>query len=74
MFILQKKFVKFDDEERVYYQVLNEIKKSFERDDDFVSPTFEEKIEKEESKFLDFSEFVLFTKSRTTKIRKFNSY
>lgn len=56
-----KKIVKFDDEERVYYQVLNEIKKSFERDDDFVSPTFEEKIEKEESKFLDFSEFEKFT-------------
>ena len=56
-----KKIVKFDDEERVYYQVLNEIKKSFERDDDFISPTFEEKIEKEESKFLDFSEFEKFT-------------
>lgn len=56
-----KKIVKFDDEERVYYQVLNEIKKSFERDDNFVSPTFEEKIEKEESKFLDFSEFEKFT-------------
>lgn len=56
-----KKIVKFDDEERIYNFVLSEIEKTFERDDDFVSPTFEEKLEKKESKFLDFSEFEKFT-------------
>lgn len=55
-----KKIVKFDDEEKIYNYVLGEIEKSFERDDEFVSPTFEEKLEKDE-KFLDFSEFEKFT-------------
>ncbi|MGY0393829.1 DNA mismatch repair endonuclease MutL [Fusobacterium sp. SYSU M8A802] len=56
-----KKVVKFDDEDRIYRYVLNEIEKSFERDDEFVSPTLEEKIEKDEKKYLDFSEFERFT-------------
>ena len=56
-----KKIVKFADEEEVYNYVLKEIEKTFARDDDFVSPTLQEKIEKEESKFLDFSEFEKFT-------------
>ena len=56
-----KKIVKFADEEEIYNYVLKEIEKTFARDDDFVSPTLEEKIEKEESKFLDFSEFEKFT-------------
>ena len=56
-----KKIVKFADEDRIYNYVLKEIEESFARDDDFVSPTFEEKLEKEESKFLDFSEFEKFT-------------
>lgn len=56
-----KKVVKFDDEDRIYRYVLNEIEKSFERDDEFVSPTLEEKIEKVEKKYLDFSEFERFT-------------
>lgn len=56
-----KKVVKFDDENRIYRYVLNEIEKSFERDDEFVSPTLEEKIEKDEKKYLDFSEFERFT-------------
>ena len=55
-----KKIVKFDDEEKIYNYVLGEIEKSFERDDEFVSPTFEEKLEKDD-KFLDFSEFEKFT-------------
>lgn len=56
-----KKVVKFADEEAIYNYVLKEIEESFTRDDDFVSPTFQERIEKEESKFLDFSEFERFT-------------
>lgn len=56
-----KKIVKFADEEEIYNYVLKEIEKTFARDDDFVSPTLQEKIEKEESKFLDFSEFEKFT-------------
>ena len=56
-----KKVVKFADEEAIYNYVLKEIEESFARDDDFVSPTFQERIEKEESKFLDFSEFERFT-------------
>ena len=56
-----KKIVKFADEEEVYNYVLKEIEKTFARDDDFASPTLQEKIEKEESKFLDFSEFEKFT-------------
>ena len=56
-----KKIVKFADEEEVYNYVLKEIEKTFARDDDFVSPILQEKIEKEESKFLDFSEFEKFT-------------
>ena len=49
-----KKIVKFADEEEVYNYVLKEIEKTFARDDDFVSPTLQEK-------FLDFSEFEKFT-------------
>lgn len=56
-----KKIVKFADEEEIYNYVLKEIEKTFARDDDFVSPTLQEKMEKEESKFLDFSEFEKFT-------------
>lgn len=56
-----KKIVKFADEEEIYNYVLKEIEKTFARDDEFVSPTLQEKIEKEESKFLDFSEFEKFT-------------
>lgn len=56
-----KKIVKFADEEEIYNYVLKEIEKTFARDDDFVSPTLQEKIEKEESKFLEFSEFEKFT-------------
>ena len=56
-----KKVVKFADEEGIYNYVLKEIEETFARDDDFVSPTLQEKIEKEESKFLDFSEFEKFT-------------
>ena len=56
-----KKVVKFADEEGIYNYVLKEIEETFARDDDFVSPTFQERIEKEESKFLDFSEFEKFT-------------
>lgn len=56
-----KKIVKFADEEEIYNYILKEIEKTFARDDDFVSPTLQEKIEKEESKFLDFSEFEKFT-------------
>ena len=56
-----KKIVKFADEEGIYNYVLKEIEETFARDDDFVSPTLQEKIEKEESKFLDFSEFEKFT-------------
>lgn len=60
-----KKVIKFDDEDRIYRYVLNEIEKSFERDDEFVSPTLEERIEKEEKKYLDFSEFERFTPMKT---------
>lgn len=56
-----KKIVKFADEEGIYNYVLKEIEETFARDDDFVSPILQEKIEKEESKFLDFSEFEKFT-------------
>ena len=56
-----KKVVKFADEEGIYNYVLKEIEETFARDDDFVSPTLQERIEKEESKFLDFSEFEKFT-------------
>lgn len=56
-----KKIVKFADEEGIYNYVLKEIEETFARDDDFVSPTLQERIEKEESKFLDFSEFEKFT-------------
>lgn len=55
-----KKVVKFADEEAIYNYVLKEIEKSLARDDNFVSPTFQEKVEKAESKFLDFSEFEKF--------------
>lgn len=56
-----KKVVKFADEVGIYNYVLKEIEETFARDDDFVSPTLQERIEKEESKFLDFSEFEKFT-------------
>lgn len=56
-----KKIVKFADEEEIYNYVLKAIEETFARDDEFVSPTLQEKIEKEESKFLDFSEFEKFT-------------
>lgn len=56
-----KKIVKFADEEGIYNYVLKEIEETFARDDNFVSPTLQERIEKEESKFLDFSEFEKFT-------------
>lgn len=56
-----KKVVKFADEEGIYNYVLKEIEETFARDDNFVSPTLQERIEKEESKFLDFSEFEKFT-------------
>lgn len=56
-----KKVVKFADEEGIYNYVLKEIEETFARDDDFVSPKLQERIEKEESKFLDFSEFEKFT-------------
>lgn len=56
-----KKVVKFADEEGIYNYVLKEIEETFARDGDFVSPTLQERIEKEESKFLDFSEFEKFT-------------
>ena len=56
-----KKVVKFADEEGIYNYVLKEIEETFARDDNFVSPTLHERIEKEESKFLDFSEFEKFT-------------
>ena len=56
-----KKIVKFADEEGIYNYVLKEIEETFARDDNFVSPTLKERIEKEESKFLDFSEFEKFT-------------
>ncbi len=56
-----KKVVKFADEEGIYNYILKEIEETFARDDDFVSPTLQERIEKEESKFLDFSEFEKFT-------------
>lgn len=60
-----KKIVKFADEEGIYNYVLKEIEETFARDDDFVSPTLQERIEKEESKFLDFSEFEKFTPLRS---------
>lgn len=56
-----KKVVKFADEEGIYNYVLKEIEETFARDDNFVSPILQERIEKEESKFLDFSEFEKFT-------------
>lgn len=52
-----KKIVKFSDEKFIYEKILKEIENSFERDDNFVSPTFEEK---QEDNFLDFAEFSKF--------------
>uniref|UniRef100_UPI0025CD23BB DNA mismatch repair endonuclease MutL n=1 Tax=uncultured Fusobacterium sp. TaxID=159267 RepID=UPI0025CD23BB len=52
-----KKIVKFSDEKFIYEKILKEIENSFERDDNFVSPTFEEK---KEDNFLDFTEFSKF--------------
>lgn len=52
-----KKIVKFSDEKFIYEKILKEIENSFERDDNFVSPTLEEK---QEDNFLDFSEFSKF--------------
>lgn len=53
-----KKIVKFSDEKFIYEKILREIKNTFERDDKFVSPTFEEK--QEDNSFLDFTEFSKF--------------
>ena len=53
-----KKIVKFSDEKFIYEKILREIKNTFERDDKFVSPTFEEK--QEDNSFLDFAEFSKF--------------
>lgn len=53
-----KKIVKFSDEKFIYKKILREIENTFERDDKFVSPTFEEK--KEDNSFLDFAEFSKF--------------
>lgn len=53
-----KKIVKFSDEKFIYEKILKEIENSFERDDKFVSPTFEEK--QEDNSFLDFAEFSKF--------------
>ena len=52
-----KKIVKFSDEKFIYEKILREIENTFERDDNFVSPTFEEK---KEDNFLDFTEFSKF--------------
>lgn len=52
-----KKIVKFSDEKFIYEKILKEIENSFERDDNFVSPTLEEK---QEDNFLDFAEFSKF--------------
>ena len=52
-----KKIVKFSDEKFIYEKILKEIENSFERDDNFVSPTLEEK---QEDNFLDFVEFSKF--------------
>ena len=59
-----KKIVKFSDEEEIYNFVLKKIESTFERDDNFVSPTLTEKIEKDEKRFLDFSDFENFTPIR----------
>lgn len=56
-----KKIVKFSNEEEIYNFVLKKIELTFERDDNFVSPTLTEKIEKDEKRFLDFSDFENFT-------------
>ena len=56
-----KKIVKFSNEEEIYNFVLKKIESTFERDDNFVSPTLTEKIEKDEKRFLDFSDFENFT-------------
>lgn len=53
-----KKIVKFSDEKFIYEKILKEIENSFERDDNFVSPTLEEK--QEDNSFLDFAEFSKF--------------
>ena len=53
-----KKNVKFSDEKFIYEKILREIENTFERDDKFVSPTFEEK--QEDNSFLDFAEFSKF--------------
>jgi len=53
-----KKIVKFSDEKFIYEKILREIENTFERDDKFVSPTFEEK--QENNSFLDFAEFSKF--------------
>lgn len=53
-----KKIVKFSDEKFIYEKILREIENTFERDDKFVSPIFEEK--QEDNSFLDFAEFSKF--------------
>lgn len=60
-----KKVVKFSNEEEIYEFVLKKIEKSFEGDDDFVSPTLTEKIESDDKRFLDFSDFEQFTPIKT---------
>lgn len=65
-----KKIVKFSNEDEIYNFVLQKIQDSFLRDDDFVSPTLEEKIideGKNEKRFLDFSDFEEFTPIKTEK-------
>ncbi|MBR8701734.1 DNA mismatch repair protein MutL [Fusobacterium sp. DD29] len=60
-----KKIVKFSNEEEIYEFVLKKIEKCFEGDDDFVSPTLTEKIESDDKRFLDFSDFEQFTPIKT---------
>lgn len=65
-----KKIVKFSNEDEIYNFVLQKVQDSFLRDDDFVSPTLEEKIEQEEEKekrFLDFSDFEEFIPMKAQK-------
>lgn len=63
-----KKIVKFSDEDQIYKTIIKEIEKAFERDDEFVSPTLDQKIENlknTKKQFLDFSEFEKFTPIKT---------
>lgn len=58
-----KKIVKFSDERIIYEKILKEIENSFERDDNFISPTL--KSEKEENSFLDLADFSKFVPIKT---------